>query len=219
MPVIRDVLLRQRPGLRRPPPRYPCAHLPRRGVLSGKQSTVWASKELRIQKQVSQERGRRARRWYQGCKSRPVLDRDHERLGWMHGHPFCFLSSRTSWGDWKAGFLLFIGRWGGRGTQANGLPENTGSLRKGSAPISLQGSGVPGRRCSTPAWPRPCSGRPEPPPPAHIQAGCGEDVSQQLSQQGWLQLEAYEQCACPCLSQGAPKMRPARPESLREVAI
>lgn len=57
----------------------------------------------------------------------------------MHGHPFCFLSSRTSWGDWKAGFLLFIGRWGGGGNTSKWPAREHRVLEEGKRTHQLAG--------------------------------------------------------------------------------
>lgn len=39
-----------------------------------------------------------------------VPDRGHDRPTWVNSlHFFLLLSSRPSWGKWKASFLLFVG--------------------------------------------------------------------------------------------------------------
>lgn len=60
MLVIRDVLLRQRPGFQNPPLKHPRAHASPRRVAGGKQSTILAFKGAMNPK--AGERGRRAQR-------------------------------------------------------------------------------------------------------------------------------------------------------------
>lgn len=75
MLVIRDVLLRQRPGFQNPSLKHPRAHTSPRRVAGGKQSTVLAFKGAMNPK--AGERGRRAQRQCLHINPHPALDGVH----------------------------------------------------------------------------------------------------------------------------------------------
>lgn len=139
--MIRDVLLRQRPGLQR----------------GARCDTDHSSSFQRNHKSKSREKEKKGPGTAPAHKPPPAPVGVRRHSVWMHGcHRLCpSLSGRPSGGEWKAGFLLFTGE---DEKETKHHPQGACQGPQGSQESSL-GSGVPGAGCSIPAWPQPHSGR------------------------------------------------------------
>lgn len=214
MLVIRDVLLRQRPGFQNPPLKHPRAHTSPRRVAGGKQSTILAFKGAMNPK--AGERGRRAQR--QCLHINPHLALDGVHRPWVLPPP----QQQALLGRVE-GWLPALYRGGEKAAKYH----RKASCQRTQGPRGREVHPSAGRGLrfwEGGALPQPglCHTQ-DSPSVLHLPAfRHGRRCLQTAKPAGEASARPFEQHPCPGHSQGAPKMRLAGPgkgpESPREVA-